>query len=351
VYAALNLVGQNPEPAVSAVYLAGIASFVGIGALLVSRIPANVIGALLLAAGTTAAAAGLIGFYADVGAVRTPPWPGAELARHVADAVFVYPIFIALVFVPLVFPDGHLPSRWFRLVVVMTLVEMAGWTLGALGVVRTDVVVAVATPVAFGGAATAVIVRFRRGDLVQREQIKWLGAVVILAAIVIPLGLYVLNDLPDLGNVLISVGILLLFALPIAIGVAILRYRLYAIDRIVSRTIAYAVVVGVIGAVFGGGVVLLSSAMASIANGQTIAVAGATLVAYAIFQPVLRRVRRAVDRRFDRARYDAERTAAAFGERLRDETDLATVTADLAGTARSALAPASLRVWLRGTGR
>ncbi len=116
---------------------------------------------------------------------------------------------------------------------------------------------------------------------------------------------------------------------PIAIAIAVLRYRLFEIDRIISRTIAYAVVTAIVGAVFGAGIVLLSTAFASVAQGQTLAVAGSTLLAYAIFQPVHRRVRRAVDRRFDRARYDGEATVAAFTVRLRDEIDVDAVTDDL----------------------
>jgi hypothetical protein len=134
---------------------------------------------------------------------------------------------------------------------------------------------------------------------------------------------------------------------PIAIAVAILRYRLYDIDRIISRSIAYAMVSAVLLAVFGAAVLLLSSALSSVAGGQSIAVAGSTLIAYAAFQPVLGRVRRAVDRRFDRARYDGERTATMFATRLRDETDVEAVLRDLATTTRSVVAPTSLSLWLR----
>jgi hypothetical protein len=140
---------------------------------------------------------------------------------------------------------------------------------------------------------------------------------------------------------------------PIAIVVAILRYRLYDIDRILSRTIAYAIVSAIVAAVFGGAVLLLSTGLASFAQGQTIAVAASTLAAYAIVQPVLRRVRRDVDRRFNRGRYDGERTATTFSARLRDEMNMDAVTGDLTETIRSAVAPASLSLWLRSrdTGR
>ena len=128
-----------------------------------------------------------------------------------------------------------------------------------------------------------------------------------------------------------------------------LRYRLYDIDRIISRTIAYGIVVVVLGAVFAAGIVVLSAGLASFAAGQTLAVAGATLIAYAVAQPVHGRVRRAVDRRFDRTRYDHERTVAEFTVRLRHEIDVGAVTDDLARTTRSVVAPASVWLWLRPT--
>lgn len=130
-------------------------------------------------------------------------------------------------------------------------------------------------------------------------------------------------------------------------GVAILRYRLYEIDRLISRTIGWAIVTGLLVAVFAGAVVGLQALLAGFTQGQTLAVAASTLVAFALFQPVRRQVQRAVDRRFDRARYDAERTAGAFADRLRDETDIETVTADLTATTRAALAPAGLGIWIR----
>jgi uncharacterized membrane protein YbhN (UPF0104 family) len=135
--------------------------------------------------------------------------------------------------------------------------------------------------------------------------------------------------------------------IPIAVTVAILRYRLYEIDRIISRTIAYAIVSVILIGVFGVVVVLLSTILSTFAEGQTLAVAGSTLVAFAIAQPVLGRVRRDVDRRFDRARYDHERTVAAFTSRVRDEIDVDAVSGDLASTTRAAVAPAHVSLWLR----
>jgi drug/metabolite transporter (DMT)-like permease len=143
-------------------------------------------------------------------------------------------------------------------------------------------------------------------------------------------------------------GILLM---PVAIGIAILRYRLFEIDRIISRTIAWAVVTGVLGTVFAATVVGLQSVLSRFTQGETLAVAGSTLVAFAIFQPVRRRVQWIVDRRFNRARYDAEHTATAFAGRQRDQTNIAGLRVDLVGTIDSALHPQTVGVWIRPSGR
>ena len=136
-------------------------------------------------------------------------------------------------------------------------------------------------------------------------------------------------------------------AVPAAIAVAVLRYRLYEIDRIISRTLSWATVTGVLLVVFAGLVVGLQALLSGVTQGQTLAVAASTLAAFALFQPVRRRVQRAVDRRFDRARYDSERTAAAFAERLRTEVDLEAVAGDLTGSVERALRPSTLGLWLK----
>ena len=139
-------------------------------------------------------------------------------------------------------------------------------------------------------------------------------------------------------------------SVPAAIAVAVLRYRLYEIDRIISRTVSWAFVTGILVVTFVALVVGLQAALDGITQGQTLAVAASTLVAFALFQPVRRRVQRAVDRRFDRARYDAEHTAAMFAERLRDEIDLETLTAELRATAAAAVRPREATVWLPSRG-
>ena len=140
-----------------------------------------------------------------------------------------------------------------------------------------------------------------------------------------------------------GVGIVAVLALPVSMGVAILKYRLYDIDRIISRTLAYALVTGLLVGVYAG-LVLLATQVLRFSS--PVAVAASTLAAAALFNPVRRRVQRAVDRRFNRARYDADQTVAAFAGRLKDAVDLDTVQADLLDAVGSALEPAHLSVWL-----
>ena len=204
-------------------------------------------------------------------------------------------------------------------------------------------------PVAFIGAFAAVATRYRRGSRVERQQIKWLLATALVGAIAFPAAFVSeIAGFPDaVGNVAIVVGFLGLVALPVAIAFAILRYRLYDIDRIISRTIGWAIVTALLVTVFAGAVVLLQATLAPFTQENTLAVAASTLVAFALFQPLRRRVQRAVDRRFDRARYDGERMVEAFAERLRDHVDLPTLRASLLTTTDSAVRPREAGLWLR----
>ncbi len=137
---------------------------------------------------------------------------------------------------------------------------------------------------------------------------------------------------------------------PIAIGVAVLRYRLYEIDRLISRTIGWALVTALLVGAFLALVLASTELLQPLTGGNTLAVAGSTLVVVALSAPLRGRVQRAVDRRFDRARYDGERLLAAFGERLRDEVDLSTIRSDLLATTDAAVRPATVGLWLREQG-
>ena len=193
-------------------------------------------------------------------------------------------------------------------------------------------------------SAAAIIVRFRRSVGAEHQQIKWFAsaAAVEFAAIFVMSGPSVL---PRPFDALAAIVVAPL--IPIAIGIAILRYRLYDIDRIISRTVSYGAVTGILAVVFVGTILISQTMLASFFSGSSVAVAASTLVVAAIFQPLRRRVQSVVDRRFNRSRYDAERTAAAFGARLRDEVDLATLDAEVRQVVAATVAPMIVGLWIR----
>ena len=184
------------------------------------------------------------------------------------------------------------------------------------------------------------------GFPIERQQLKWLLAVAALAAIFFPIAFIV--PVQEIANAAFILGSLTLVAFPLAIAVAVLRYRLYDIDRIASRTISYGIITALLVGIFLAVNLALQAALSSVTSGNALAVAGSTLLAAALFTPVRQRVQRAVDRRFDRARYDADRLAIEFAERLRDEIDLSTLGNELDETVRQAFAPSSVGLWLRG---
>jgi hypothetical protein len=202
--------------------------------------------------------------------------------------------------------------------------------------------IAVAGAVLIAAAGLAALVslafRYRRAGTTERAQLKWL----IYAAAVIVVAL--LAQIPIASSNLqnaISIGAVAL--VPVAIGIAVLRYRLYDIDRVISRTVAYALVTGLLVGIYAG-LVLLATGVLGLHT--SVAVAAATLVAAALFNPVRRRVQRAVDRRFNRARYDADKTVAAFAARLKDAANLDAVRDDLAVVVHQALEPAHVSLWV-----
>ena len=190
---------------------------------------------------------------------------------------------------------------------------------------------------------TAVLTRYRSGDPTLRQQLRWFIAAVLLAAVPLPIAI-----LPGIGGpqwaLVASVGLLLV---PVSVWIAVTRYRLYEIDRLISRGVSWAVLSGLLLAVYAGAVLLLQSVLGSVTQGETVAVAASTLLAAALFQPLRRRVQAAVDHRFNRARYDAERTAIDFAGRLREQVDLASLGGDIAGVVDIALRPTKIGVWLR----
>jgi hypothetical protein len=198
----------------------------------------------------------------------------------------------------------------------------------------------------------SLVVRFRRADGDERQQIKWFGLAVLIAgaAFAVYLTVAFITKYSSAAKLFEILVIFALLGVPAAAGLAILRYRLYDIDRIVSRTIAYAVVSALLVGAYAVAILVLQGPLGWVFGGDTISVALSTLAVAALFQPLRRRVQRVVDRRFDRARFDAERTTTAFAERLRDEVDIDTVTRDLDRTVQSVMRPSVIGLWLRGDG-
>jgi hypothetical protein len=204
---------------------------------------------------------------------------------------------------------------------------------------------AVTLPVFWVSFVARQVLSWRRATGERRQQLKWLmsGAVVTVAGLAGIFG-FSFNSSPFVLTLEIA-SFFASFALPAAISVAILKYRLYDIDRLISRTLAYAIVTGLLVGVYAGLVLLVTQAL-PFSLSTPVAVAGATLAAAALFSPLRRRVQRLVDRRFNRARYDADQVAAAFAARLQDAVDLDSVRGDLASVVRQALEPAHVSVWM-----
>jgi hypothetical protein len=358
--------------------LAGAALlYAGAGWLITGRLPGNAIGWLLGVIGLLVAAEMLTEQYTVYGLVTAPgSLPGARLAGWLSTVMIELALFL-LLFLLLLFPDGRLPSRRWRPVLWAYLVVGASWPVSvyavAIRAVATgDVHVlpggdlqAVDNPAgssAWLGSAEAVILpvlavfwlvfvarqvlSWRRADGERRQQLKWLmgGAAVCMAATTsIAVGGTLDPSASPALQAVFNGATIGIAALPVSVGVAILKYRLYDIDRIISRTLAYAIVTGLLVGVYAG-LVLLTTQVFRVHT--PVAVAASTLAAAALFNPVRRRVQRAVDRRFNRARYDADRTVAAFADRLKDAVDLDSVRGDLAGVVHQALEPAHVSVWI-----
>jgi hypothetical protein len=274
-----------------------------------------------------------------------------------------------LVFTPLVFPTGRLLSARWRLVAVVAAVGTAAIiTLSALQPmlqgedhhpVRNPIGVAgVPDPeegalgaILFGllllcaaAAVTSVVVRFRRSQGVERQQLKWFTYAAALLILFLLVTDYLL---PQSGVVEVLYG-LVVALVPVAAGIAILRYRLYDIDRLINRTLVYGALTALLGAVYAAAVLVGGQLFGGVGgNPPSWAVAGATLAVAALFQPARRRIQQVVDRRFNRRKYDAAKTVEAFSTRLRDHVDLDTLSAELLAVVDQTMEPTRVSLWLR----
>lgn len=361
-----GLTAMNPgELVVGLAFGVGTGTVALVGAVLADRAPDNRIGAWLLAASIliTISVAGL-NSYAKTGQAAYPPWPGAAAIAVVGNIPVVIAVVIILIWIPAIFPTGRLLSgRWQILVWVMVVALLAtsapmvitASQMSDAGALAIADALSDASTLAFGicfiGGLTSVVIRFRHGSPVEREQTKWFLAATVFAVTVAPLAFLAPavwgKDTP-FGVILLMLA---LVAQPVAIGIAVLRYRLYAIDRIVSRTIAYVLITGVLAVVYAGVVIAVRAAVGGLIGDGSAEVVVSTLVVAALFQPVRRRVQSSVSHRFDRRRYDADRLVTRFGEHVRNEVLVDAVLGGLDDTVRIALAPSASGVWLRAEGR
>jgi hypothetical protein len=339
-----------------------------IGALILDRQPGNRIGWLFCLVG--------------IGLAATMSLETASVAafRDVAPRLMLLGLWASqwsflLFAVPgalliMTFPTGRLPSpRWRPVVVAFVVVAAVNWiglafgypVIGSADGTFPNPVAApeeirpllIAASEVGNGAlaltiipvAVAVVVRMRRAVGVERLQLKWFAYAVALLGIAIPAATFLSGPISDVGWLSMVLGFGA--GLPLAAGIAILRYRLYDIDVVIRRTLVYGVLVAILGAAYGALVLALTAVLSSVTGGETLPVALATLAIAALFGPVRSRVRGAVDRRFYRSRYDAQRSIERLSTALRDVVELEAAGETLRAAADEAVKPTSLGVWLR----
>jgi hypothetical protein len=369
-----ELLRSDPATLVREFFQTGILPFVlgygAVGWLLARRLPSNPIGWLFSAGGLMWAAAAFDGAWVELaltGHVDLGLFARVSAVQTVFGWIFSMPLSVQLPL--LLLPNGHLLSRRWRPAVWVVVTGVIVGTLGfvtipgliegfdsdrhlvnplgvrGLGLLPQTLAITGAVMMLVGMAAgvVAVVVRFRRSSGVERQQMRWValgGCCVVLGP-----ATALVAGIPDWWNSLI--GTLSILALPLCVGVAVLRYRLYDLGRLVSRTVSYVVITTLLLGVYFG---LVTASTRILPSDSSLAVAASTLAAAALFQPLRRRVQRVVDRRFNRSRYDADRTVEAFTRRLRDEVDLDSVRTDLLRAVHDTLQPATAGLWLRSPG-
>jgi LPXTG-motif cell wall-anchored protein len=346
----------------------GFGAFMAVGALIVAHRPGNDIGWIFSAIALLAATTQLASEYSVYAyTTRAGSLPGAILAAWYGSWPWWLVFALALVFTPLLFPTGRLlsprwrPVAWLAGAVTAALMMLTAFeaNLGTIGgqVIANPIGVAwVANPqtgavgtTLFGllilsivAAFASLVIRFRRSRGEERQQLKWFT----FACALLPLAA-VGDALPAAVGGGLVFGALIVF-LPVATGIAILRYRLYDIDRLINRTLVYGLLTALLAGVYAATVLVLGQVFGGVGKAPpSWAVAGATLAVAALFQPGRRRIQAVVDRRFNRRKYNAARTVEAFSVRLRDEVDLDALAAELLTVANQTMQPTTMSLWLR----
>jgi hypothetical protein len=369
----------NPEVEVYGLWVQG--TFVGvifpaIGLFLVSRRPEHPIGWLFCAAGLVVGLDHCCGEYAIYALLAQPgSLPAGQAAAWVSSWLWV-PFTVLMLFFLLLFPDGRLPSgRWRSFAWLVGIAAIVGVAVQALLPVPTCEVCPIENPLGIEGlesvaelvdalveaflvgvlgslALASLFLRFRRASGVEHQQIKWL--VFIFSVLFLGATLaYIVYSATEarwawsVGQSLLAVGSV---GVPIAMGVAILRYRLYDIDSLINRTLVYGSLTLLLAAVYFGGVTLTEAIFRTLTGQEEqpqLAIVVSTLVIAALFTPLRRRIQSLIDRRFYRKKYNAAKTLEGFSLKLRDETDLKTLSDDLVGVVSETMQPAHVSLWLR----
>ncbi len=352
-----------------------ILAFPTVGAIIASRRPENPIGWIFCIIGLSVIA-GVASFEYVLYVYKVAPsLPAATFVAWLGTWTWFVGMGLAGTLMLLLFPDGRPPSPRWRIVGRLSVLLIGITVLahavrpgpldndlkianpfgitGPIGDVARAVTDLFAWPLIILAVASfaALVTRFVRARGDERQQLKWVAYAATIMAVGITASLVVRAIAGTEEDPAFSwvwyVGLLGLGLIPIAAGIGILRYRLYDIDLLINRTLVYGVLTVTLGAVYVGSVILLQGLLSGFTGGNSLAVAASTLAVAALFQPVRRRIQNAVDRRFYRSRYDAQRTLEAFSSRLRHEVDLVHLTDELRGVVAETLRPASVSVWIR----
>jgi hypothetical protein len=356
------------DPGVNLALWLAFTAFMVVGAVIVAHRPGNAIGWLFSAVGLLSVTGVLAMEYARYGYITRPgSLPGAVVAAWYQQW-WTPMLLLVFVLTLLLFPTGRLLTARWRPVAVAAVTATAGMVaLNALQPTLTlsDTGYRVGNPIGLGaaqdlqdgavgallaglllictGAAIlSVVLRFRRSQGVERQQLKWFSYAAVLAVLVE----LALDNVPAVRFLAVPFG-LVIALVPTAAGIAILRYRLYDIDRIINRTLVYALLTAVLGLGYAGAVLVLGQLFGVGEGTPSWAVAGATLAVAALFQPARRRIQAAVDRRFNRRKHDAAQTIQVFSSRLRDQLDLDTLATELLTVVDQTMEPTRVSLWLR----
>jgi len=350
-------------------------AFSVVGALIASHRPGNPIGWIFCAAALFQGLSNSGYEYATYALITNPgSLPlGAEMS-WLGQWIWAPGLGLILAFLPLLFPDGRPPSRRWRpvgwlgglsIILISTMGAILLWPERGLALLRPEsageegtshvlfvVVDRIAFPmmlVAGLGAVISLFVRYRRARGDERQQIKWFASASALTLVFVFVFEVLVNTEGGLLGVVFAVlSLPLVSAVPVATGIAIFKYRLYDIDRIVSRALVYAVLTASLVLVYLGGVISLQYVFRSLGGGESsLAVVASTLLISALFIPLRRRVQGFIDRRFYRKKYDAKKTLEAFSARLRDETNLEILAGDLVTVVGETVQPAHVSLWMR----